>query len=108
MNYTERFTSAELIQVINESLVYMCACPAQVAESILKLRDLHRYELACLADTRNQVLVHESIARSTAVAHAELEACMAQVLALEGWDLATLKMPAGLRERQMQDLLSDE
>ena len=31
MNYTERFSAAELAQVINESLVYMCACPAQVA-----------------------------------------------------------------------------
>ena len=36
MNYTERFSAAELAQVINESLVYMCACPAQVASSILK------------------------------------------------------------------------
>jgi len=28
MTYTERFSATELAQVINESFVYMCACPA--------------------------------------------------------------------------------
>ncbi len=107
MTYTERFSAAELAQVINESFVYMCACPAQVAEGILKLRELYRYQMTCLNDTSNQVLVHQAIAASTIAAHAELEACMEKVLRLEGWDLTTLKMPESLRNRQMKELLAD-
>ena len=107
MNYTERFSAAELAQVINESLVYMCACPAQVASSILKLRDLYHYQLTCESDGNNQVMVHQAIAQSTVIAHAELEACMEQVLLLEGWDRATLQMPPALRARQLKELLAD-
>lgn len=107
MNYIERFSATELAQVINESLVYMCACPAQVASGILSLRELYRYQLACQSDTSNQVLVHQAIAHSTAIAHAEMEACMDQVLLLEGWDRATLTMPPALRARQLKELLAD-
>ena len=107
MNYTERFLATELDQVINESLVYMCACPAQVASAILKLRELYDYQLACQSDSSNQVLVHQAIAHSTVIAHAEMEACMEQVLRLEGWDMATLTMPPALRARQLKELLAD-
>ena len=107
MNYIERFSATELAQVINESLVFMCACPAQVASGILKLRELYDYQLTCQSEVGNQRQVHQAIAQSTAMAHAELEACMAQVLLLEGWDLATLTMPPALRARQLKELLAD-
>ncbi len=107
MPYTERFSADELAQVISESFVYMCACPAQVAEGILKLRALYRYQMMCLSDAGNQVLVHQAIAESTAIAHTELEACMERVLQLEGWDRATLQMPESLRNRQMKELLAE-
>jgi len=31
MTYVERFTDAELEKIIESGLIYMCACPAQVA-----------------------------------------------------------------------------
>ena len=34
MLYEERFTDAELAKVIEEGMIYMCACPAQMAETI--------------------------------------------------------------------------
>ena len=40
-------------------------------------------------------------------AHQELEACLFDVLELEGWDLEELEMPPGLRELRMQELLDD-
>ena len=78
-----------------------------LASGILKLRDLYHYQLTCQSDGNNQVMVHQAIAQSTVIAHAELEACMEQVLLLEGWDRATLTMPPALRARQLKELLAD-
>ena len=49
MDYEERFSDQELEQVIAEGLIYMCACPAQVAETIRTVRSLYRYQLGCIA-----------------------------------------------------------
>ena len=49
--------------------------------------------------------VHARIMNSLCAAHAELETCLGDVLALEGWDPATLAMPEGLRQLR-DDLLS--
>jgi hypothetical protein len=107
MEYEERFTSAELVQIIDEGLVYMCACPAQVADAMRKLRELHRYQLDCLQDPQNASPVHQAIAASTVRAHAQMQECLIQVLELEHWDRATLTMPEGLRQRQLQEILGD-
>jgi glutamyl/glutaminyl-tRNA synthetase len=40
MPYEERFTDAEFVRIVEEGLIYMCACPAQVAEAMRKLREL--------------------------------------------------------------------
>ena len=85
----------------------MCACPAQVAEAIRKLRGLYLYQLNCLEDSENSVAVHQLIAKNTLAALAELEECMEQILVLEQWDRTTLKMPEGLRRRQMIELLGE-
>lgn len=37
--------------------------------------------------------MHARIMQSLLAAHAELETCLGEVLALEGWDPATLAMP---------------
>jgi hypothetical protein len=107
MQYVELFTDSELVHIVEEGLIYMCACPAQVAEGMRKLRTLYRYQLNCLQDPKNVSIVHQTIADSTIVAHAELQACLTKVLALEGWDRATLSMPDGLRKRQMNEMLKD-
>lgn len=108
MQYVELFTDSELVHIIEEGLIYMCACPAQVADGLRKLRQLHRFQLNCLQDPKNVSIVHQTIADSTIVAHAELQECLSRVLVLEGWDRTTLAMPEGLRKRQMTELLSDD
>ena len=105
--YAERFSDTELAQIIEEGFVYMCACPAQVATAIRQLRELYRYQQACLADTDNNPAVHTLIERTSIEAHAQLEACMDAILTLEGWDRATLCMPAGLRKTQLAAVQKD-
>ena len=107
MHYVERFTEAELEKIIEAGLIYMCACPAQVAENVRKLRELHRYQLNCLEDPHNCSVVHQNIARNTAIAHAQMQNCLDEVLVLEEWDRTTLEMPQGLRRRLEHEMLKD-
>lgn len=100
MKAQSRFTNEQLEQVIDEGLIYMCACPAQVAESIRSLRALMDYQHSCLVDPGNDANVHQEIAQAAQAAHALMEDCMDKVLDLEKWDRTTLTMPAGLRKRQ--------
>jgi len=106
--YEERYTNAELVSIIEQSLIYMCACPAQLAEALLKLRSLLQYQLSCSADPSNEAAVHSVIAKSTVQSHHILQDCLDTVIALEKWDRATLQMPDGLRKRQMKELLADD
>jgi hypothetical protein len=108
MEYEERYTDAELGKVIEQSMVYMCACPAQVAESVRKLRELYRYQLRCIANPENDNLVHDQIARSTTEAHSIMQGCLDKIVEIEAWDRNTLEMPVGLRQRQLQEMLWDE
>lgn len=107
MDYVERFTDTELAHIMEEGFIYMCACPAQVAQAVRTLREVHRYQINCLQDSSNVAIVHQTIARSTALAHAQLESCLDEVLNLEQWDRATLRMPEGLRQRQFKHIEQD-
>ena len=108
MLYEERFSDAELAQIIEEGLIYMCACPAQVADAMRKLRALYRYQLNCLVLPQNDAAVHRTIAESTVQAHATLQDCLDRVLVLEKWDRATLHMPEHLRTRQLREMQSED
>jgi hypothetical protein len=108
MEYEERFTDAELGQVIEQAMIYMCACPAQVAESVRKLRELYRYQLRCIANPENNNHVHALIALNTIQSHSIMQDCLDRVIEMEQWDRATLEMPTGLRKRQLQEMNSDE
>jgi len=107
MDYQERFTDADIEKIIEEGLIYMCACPAQVAEALRKVRELHRYQLNCLRNPQNDGRVHETIAATSVLVHEKLQDCLDEVLALEQWDRETLTMPPGLRERQAREITSD-
>lgn len=102
----QQFTDEQMMSIVEESMIYMCACPAQVAEQVRHLRRLHSYQRDCqsLPDTDKEV--HRVIAQATTEAHAIMEACMDKILSLEGWDRETLKMPAGLRKIR-DDLLEN-
>lgn len=107
MEYEERFTDAELGKVIEQAMIYMCACPAQVADNVRKLRELYRYQLRCIASPQNDNAVHAQIAQSTIQSHSIMQDCLDKIIELEAWDRSTLEMPAGLRVRQLQEMLSD-
>jgi hypothetical protein len=103
-----RFSAGQLRQIVEEAMIYMCACPAQVAKEVSGLRELYAYQRDCLGRSSPALVpVHERIAEATRRAHAEMEACLADVLALEGWDMTTLTMPAGLRELRQRAIEQD-
>jgi len=106
MEYVETFTDQELDRIIEEATIYMCACPAQVADALRQLRALYRYQQRCLLGPDTTPEVHERIALSTVRAHAELQQCLDDVLTLEQWDRSTLRMPPGLRQRQHREVFN--
>jgi hypothetical protein len=101
----QRFSGEQISRIIDQALVFQCACPAQLATTILELRDLFDYQLKC-RDGRDGTggRVHDAIAQATLDAHGRMEDCLDEVLALEGWDRATLTMPAGLRKRPVKSI----
>jgi hypothetical protein len=107
MNYEERFTDSDLGNVIEQGMIYMCACPAQVAQSMRNLREQYRYQLRCMENPKNVVAVHAHIAHSTIQAHSAMQGRLDKVIEMEGWDRSPFQMPSGLLERQLQVMLSD-
>lgn len=102
MHLPKRFSDQELEQIVEEATIYMCACPGQVAVQLRALRELHRYQSKCEIEPGNDQEVHRTIGEATMRAHALMEDCMEQVLAIEGWDRSTLKMPEGLRRKRSE------
>jgi hypothetical protein len=102
-----RFSNRQLEQIIEEALIYMCACPAQVAKELLSLRKVYAYQQNCIREGGLLDEVHRRISEATQNAHAVMEQCLGDVLALEGWDLQTLKMPEGLRKLRDEKTIQD-
>jgi hypothetical protein len=107
MEYTETFSNSELEKIIDEGMVYMCACPAQVAQSLRVVRTMYHYQRSCLSGGNNVARVHQTIADAAILVQQQLEACLEEVLKIEQWDRATLTMPEGLRARQVREMLDD-
>ncbi len=95
----EQFNASQISKVIDQALVYQCACPAQVCRAIFELRELYEYQMNCANDSVNDKLVHTTIAEATENAHALMEACLSQILEIEGWDKNSLLMPEALRKK---------
>lgn len=104
MELQKRYTEQQLETIIDEATIYMCACPAQVAEQVRHLRQLICYQNNCAIQEDTDSHVHQLIAKAGLQAHAILEDCMEEILELEGWDRETLRMPEGLR-RMRDDLI---
>ena len=100
----EQYDPSQISKIIDQSLAYQCACPAQVCRAIFELRDLYRYQMECINDTQNDVLVHQAIADATVKSHMVMEECLTRVLEIEGWDLATLEMPPKFKAKQRRAL----
>lgn len=99
-----RYDASQISKVIDQSMIFQCACPAQVCRSIFELRDLHRYQMDCLNDTNNDALVHRAIAEAVEHSHALMEDCLTRVLEIEGWDPVTLAMPEHLMAKVRKSL----
>lgn len=100
----EQFDPSQISRILDQSLVYQCACPAQVCRAIFELRELHRYQMECINNSDNDVLVHRAIAEAAEKSHALMEECLTRVLEIEGWDPVTLVMPAQLKAKQRKAL----
>lgn len=98
----KQFDTLQISKIIDQALVYQCACPAQVCRTIFELRDLHDYQMTCLSDPQTDDMVHTTIAEAAEKTHAMMEECLTEVLKLEGWDLGTLTMPAALRKKPLK------
>ena len=106
MNLPTVFDNSQLAHIIEEAMIYQCACPAQLAQHILGLRELFRYQHTCSVTRSEDFGVHARIMESVQRTHSDMEQCLHDVLVAEGWDLATLAMPEGLR-RLRDDLLGE-
>ncbi len=99
----KKFDTLQISKIIDQALVYQCACPAQVCRAIFELRELHDYQTACINDPATDDLVHTTIARTAEKTHALMEECLTEVLKIEGWDLSTLTMPDALRKKPLKE-----
>lgn len=97
-----RFAGQQLAHIIDQALIYQCACPAQVCQALIGLRDLYAYQQGCIESTDTDRAVHERIAAASRDSHALMEDCLQDVLVLEGWDMDTLTMPDNLRKRPVK------
>jgi hypothetical protein len=100
----EEFNPSQISKVIDQALVYQCACPAQVCKTIFELRELYDYQQNCANDTANDKLVHDTIAKAAEEAHRIMEVCLKEILAIEGWDMANLEMPLSLRKKTRKSI----
>lgn len=106
MKLKTQFTNAQLQRINIQGMIYMCSCPSQVSGQIDSLRKLFDYQVNCSDRNRGelQAKVHQRIAEASQQAHQIMEACLSDILDLEGWDRETLEMPAGLRAMLEQEL----
>lgn len=100
----KKFDTLQISKIIDQALVYQCACPAQVCRAIFELRELHDYQMACINDPETDDLVHTTIAKTAEETHALMEVCLTKILKIEGWDLSTLTMPDALRKKPFKAL----
>ena len=95
----QQFSASQVSKVIDQALMYQCACPAQVCKSIFELRELFDYQMNCASDDDNNALVHNTIAAAAEVSHEIMEECLKKILEIEGWDQASLIMPESIKQK---------
>jgi hypothetical protein len=98
------FSLEQIDKIQRQSLDFQCACPAQVCGSIMDLRELYEYQANCLRDSATDHKMHESIASGAAIAHAAMEACLKDILHLEGWDPVLLELPESLKSKPVKGI----
>lgn len=105
-----RFSDQVITLILEQSIIYTCACPAQVCKAINEQRALYKYQQNCLNLTDTDLAVHQLIAETVEATHAQLEKCLEQILLLEGWDMETYQMPEAMQKKllcEFEDSLND-
>jgi hypothetical protein len=95
----EKFSASQISRVIDQALIYQCACPAQVGRAIFEMRELYAYQMNCANSSENDQRVHGAIALATEKSHEILENCLKEILVIEGWDQESLSMPDTLKKK---------
>ena len=98
----ERYNAEQISKVIDQALIYQCACPAQVCKAIFELRELFDYQINCASDSKNNVLVHKTIAAAAEASHVIMEECLKQILDIEGWNQENFAMPESLKQNSFK------
>lgn len=94
-----RFSDDEITHILQQSIIYTCACPSQVCKAINEQRALYRYQAGCLNLTDTDKAVHQLISDTVELTHAQLEECLEQILLMEGWDMETYQMPEAMQKK---------
>ena len=97
-----KFSNEAITRILDQSMIYQCACPAQVCRSINELRSLFAYQAGCLNLNDTDKAVHQRIVEAVKVSHAEMEKCLEDILRIEGWDMESYQMPEALMNRILQ------
>lgn len=100
----KKYSDDQLYRIIDQAIIYQCACPAQVATLMRELRQVAAYQENCLELTDTDKQVHQRISDDVRQAHATLEACLGAVLHIEGWDLDTMTMPSDLHKLMVEQV----
>ena len=95
----QKFNASQISKVIDQALMYQCACPAQVCKAIFELRELFDYQMNCANDSINDAAVHNTIAAAAEVSHQIMEECLEKILEIEGWDQTNFVMPESLKQK---------
>lgn len=95
----QKFNASQISKVIDQALMYQCACPAQVCKAIFELRELFDYQMNCANDSINDAAVHNTIAAAAEASHQIMEECLEKILEIEGWDQTNFVMPESLKQK---------
>lgn len=99
-----QYSNEVITSILEQSLIYQCACPAQVCKNINEQRALYAYQLNCINTTDTDRDVHQCIADAVIQSHTIMETCLAEVLRLEGWNTTTFEMPENLKKTILKQL----
>ena len=98
----ERYNTEQISKVIDQALIYQCACPAQVCKAIFEMRELFDYQINCSSDSKNNPLVHKAIAAAAEASHEIMEECLNHILDIEGWNQEIFVMPESLKQKKFK------
>lgn len=100
---SQRFSEAQLKHILEQSMMYSCGCPEELSEILLQLRNVRAQMDDCLADATTDAAAHQRVLDMLSVVTPHVEACLADILESEDWDMDTFSLPASRQERFLDE-----